>query len=144
MCPFPPKGFYEPNSPIVSLIPNFRVAELDYYRRTRIYPAHHIVGLRREVFEGTQQIAVAIYQTLDRARLYWQQHRLHMAELAPWIEAEIEETMALMGADWQPSGVTANRQVIAALCEEELAQGLIDRPLDACTVFAEFDGVLRT
>lgn len=144
MCPFPPKGFYEPHGPLVRLIPNFRAAELEYYRRTKIYPAHHIVGLRRDIFESMPQIAVAIYQTLDRARLYWQQHRLYMAELTPWILADLEETMAVLGADWQPSGIAANRHVVAALCEEELAQGLVERPIDPASVFAEFDGVLKT
>lgn len=144
MCPFPPKGFYEANSPIVRIIPDYRAAELEYYQRTGIFPVHHIVGLRRDVFERTPQIAVGIYQALDRSRLLWQQRRLFMAELTPWTLAEIETTMDLLGADWQPNGLTANRGVIRALCEEELAQGLIDHPLDPETVFAEFDVVMTT
>jgi 4,5-dihydroxyphthalate decarboxylase len=144
MCPFPPQGFYVPDSPIVRLIPDYRAAERAYYARKRIYPVHHVVALRRDLFEGAPQTAVAIYQALDRARLLWQQRRLFMAELTPWILADIEDTMALLGADWQPSGVTANKTAIAALCEEELAQGLIERPIDPATVFAEFDAVLKT
>lgn len=144
MCPFPPKGFYEVNSPIIRLIPDYRRAEQEYYRRTGIYPAHHIIGLRRNAFEQNPQVAVALYQTLDRARLLWQQRRLFMAELTPWTLTDLEETAALMGADWQPSGVTANRKVIQALCEEESAQGLVERPIDPTTVFAEFDEVLKT
>lgn len=144
MCPFPPKGFYEANSPIVRLIPDYRRAEQEYYRRTGIYPAHHIIGLRREVFERTPQVAVSLYRTLDQARLLWQERRLFMAELTPWILAEIEETASLMGADWQPNGVTANRKVIQALCEEESAQKLVERPIDPATVFADFDQLLKT
>jgi hypothetical protein len=67
-----------------------------------------------------------------------------MAELTPWILAEIEETASLMGADWQPNGVTANRKVIQALCEEESAQKLVERPIDPATVFADFDQLLKT
>lgn len=144
MCPFPPKGFYEADSPIVRIIPDYRAAELEYYERTGLFPVHHIVALRRDVFERTPQIAVAIYQALDRSRLLWQQRRLFMAELTPWTLAEIETTIDLLGADWQPNGLTANRGVIQALCEEELAQGLIDQPLDSETVFAEFDAVMKT
>jgi 4,5-dihydroxyphthalate decarboxylase len=144
MCPFPPRGFYETGSKIVRLIPDYPAAEREYYRRTGIYPAHHIVGLRREFFERTPQVAVSIYQALDRARLLWQQRRLYMAELTPWILAEIEATMDLMGTDWQPNGTLANSGVIRALCEEELAQGLIDQPLDPDTVFADFNAVLKT
>jgi 4,5-dihydroxyphthalate decarboxylase len=142
MCPFPPDGFYDPGSPIVRLIPEYRAEERAYYHRTGLYPVHHIVGLRREVFERSPQIALDLYDGLDRARLLWQQRRLFMAESTPWVLAEMEETAALMGADWHPSGVSANRRVIEALCEEEFAQGLIDRRLDPAAVFAEFD-VLR-
>jgi 4,5-dihydroxyphthalate decarboxylase len=144
MCPFPPVGFYAPNSPLVRLIPDYRSAEQAYYRRTGIYPAHHVIGIRRAVFERAPQTAVSLYQALDRARLLWQQRRLYTAELTPWTLADIEETAALLGQDWQPSGVSANRNVIAALCAEELAQGLVTRPIDPAEVFAEFERVLKT
>lgn len=144
MCPFPPKGFYDANSPFVRLLPDYRRAEREYYQRTGLYPAHHIIGLRRQVFEKSPQVAVSLYRTLDQARVQWQQQRLFMAELTPWTLTDIEDTAALMGADWQPSGVEANRKVIAALCEEELAQGLIERPIDPATVFADFAAVLKT
>jgi 4,5-dihydroxyphthalate decarboxylase len=145
VAPLTPLGFYEPNSPIVRLLPDYRQAELAYYRRTALYPAHHIVGLRRETFDRSPQLAVSLYSALDRARQLWQvRGRSYMGELTPWTLSEVEDTMALMGPDWQPSGVTANRGVIAALCEEEYAQGLVGRPIDPETVFAEFDAVMKT
>jgi 4,5-dihydroxyphthalate decarboxylase len=144
MVPFPPKGFYDPDGPIVRVLGDYRAAELDYYRRTRIYPIHHIVGLRRQVFERDPQVAVAIYKTLEAARLYWQRQRFFMAELTPWVLTDMEETVALMGPDWQPGGVRANAHITRTLCDEELAQRLIEGPLDPDTVFAEFDAVLET
>jgi 4,5-dihydroxyphthalate decarboxylase len=144
MCPFPPKGFYEAQAPIVRLIPDYQRAEREYYTRTKIYPIHHIVAMRRDAFERDPQVAVAVYRTLDRARLYWQKQRLFMAELTPWQLVDLEHTASVMGADWQPSGVSANRHIIKALCDEELAQGLIDRPVDPASVFADFDAVQKT
>jgi 4,5-dihydroxyphthalate decarboxylase len=67
-----------------------------------------------------------------------------MAELTPWVLADMEETAALMGSDWQPGGVRANAHIIRALCDEELAQRLIDKPLDPEAVFADFDAILAT
>jgi hypothetical protein len=89
-------------------------------------------------------VAVAIYRALDQTRLYWQKQRLFMAELTPWVLGDLENTISVMGADWQPSGVSANRHIIKALCDEETAQGLIDHPVDPASVFAEFDAVLKT
>lgn len=100
--------------------------------------------MRRDAFARDPQVAVAVYRTLDKARLYWQTQRFLMAELTPWQLVDLETTASVMGADWQPSGVSANRHIIKALCDEELAQGLIERPLDPALVFAEFDAVLKT
>lgn len=144
MCPFPPKGFYEAQGPIVRLLSDYQKAEREYYDRTKIYPIHHIVALRRDVFERDPQLAVAVYRALDQARLYWQKQRLFMAEMTPWVLVDLENTASVMGADWQPSGVAANRHIIKALCDEEIAQGLIDRPVDPGSVFADFDAVLKT
>jgi 4,5-dihydroxyphthalate decarboxylase len=144
MCPFPPKGFYEPQGQIVRLIADYQRAEREYYDRTKIFPIHHIVAMRREMFERNPQVAVAIYRALDQTRLYWQKQRLFMAELTPWVLGDLENTISVMGADWQPSGVSANRHIIKALCDEETAQGLIDHPVDPASVFAEFDAVLKT
>jgi 4,5-dihydroxyphthalate decarboxylase len=144
ICPVPPQGFYANDGGIVRLIPDYRTAEREYYQRTRIFPPHHIVGLRRTIFEHAPGVAAELYRTLERSRLLWQRQRLYMAELAPWVLAEMEETIALMGADWKPNGVAANRAAIEGLCEEMRAQGLIERPIDPGSVFADFDAVLGT
>ncbi len=138
MCPFPPRGFYEPESPIVRLIPDFRQAEQEYYRRTGIYPAHHIVGIRRDVFERDPWVARSLYEALEQSKNVWLEVRRQVPEAPPWLLAEIEETMALMGRDWRPSGIEANRLMIQALCDELFAQDLIARTLDGPGAFAEF------
>lgn len=143
MCPWPPKGFYEADSPIVRLIPDYQQAEREYYLRTGIYPGQHIIVLRREVFERDPWIARSLYLALDRSMALWQEQRRKLAEATPWMLADIEEASRLMGHDWQPNGVEANRKMIQALCDEEFAQRLIARPLDGATVFAEFEQAMR-
>ena len=39
--------------------------------------------------------------------------------------------------------VSPNQKMIQALCDEELAQGLISQPLDAGEVFAEFERAME-
>jgi 4,5-dihydroxyphthalate decarboxylase len=144
MCPVPPKGFYAPASKIVRLFRNYKREERGYYARTGIYPTAHIVGIRREVFERDPSVAVSLYRALDQARLQWQQHKWDNPEFTPWELAAIEEAGKLMGSDWQPNGVAANRKPIQALCEEEYAQGLVSRPISPDEVFADFDAALKT
>jgi 4,5-dihydroxyphthalate decarboxylase len=139
MIALPPQGFYEPDSPIVRVIPDYRVAERAYYERTGLYPAHHIVGIRREIFERHPWVAQSLFDAFERSKSIWQGRR-RLAETTPWLLAEIEAATALMGTlDWQPNGVEPNRAMTAALCDELYAQGLIDQPLDPETVFAEFE-----
>ncbi len=143
MVPIPPKDFYDKNSPIVRIYPDYRRVEQEYYHRTGIYPGHHIIVVRREVFEKQPWIAPSLYNALDKSRVLWQEHRLDLAELTPWSLPDIEDTIALMGRDWHPNGVQANRKVIQALCDEEYAQGLIPKPLDASSVFADFEKAVK-
>ena len=141
MCPNPPKGFYEPNSPIVRLFADYRRAEQDYNRRTKIYPLQHIIGIRRAVFERDPSAALEFFKALDKSRLLWQERRRAWSEISPWLLTEIEESTALMGYDWQPYGVAPNRHAIQAFCDELVAQNLIAQPLDASAVFAEFERI---
>jgi len=139
MCPWPPAGFYDPGCPIVRLIANYRRVEQEYARRVGYYPAHHIVAVRREVFDRDPWIASSLYQALERSRIQSQRNRRSLADTTPWLLADIEETSELLGDDWQPNGVGPNQKMIQALCDEELEQGLIESPLDSAQVFEEFE-----
>lgn len=143
MCPLPPAGFRPNEGPIARLIPDFRRAEQEYYRRTGVNPAGHIVTLRRPVFERAPWVARSLYEVLDRSQTLWQQRRRRLNDTTPWLLDDIEQATALFGQDWRPNGVEANRRAIEVLCEEELAQGMIDKPLDPASVFADFEAVMR-
>ena len=136
MIPYPPAGFYEPDSPTMRLIPDYRAAERAYLKRVGFYPAHHLIALRRDVFERDPWVAQSLFRALETSRLRWQQERLLLAETTPWMLPEIEEAMALLGADWQPNGLAPNRPMIAALCDEEYAQRLVAQPIDPREPFA--------
>jgi 4,5-dihydroxyphthalate decarboxylase len=139
MCPLPPPGLYEKDSLIVRLYPDFRSVERDYYRRTGLYPIHHVLGMRREVFAAHPGIARELFRVLEESRRLWQANRAEWAEATPWYQAEIEEVAALMGADWHRNGLAENRLVVQALCDEMYAQGLLAPPLECDTLFADYE-----
>ncbi len=143
LIPYTPAGFYDPDSPIVRVLENFVEEEQAYYRRTGIYPAHHIVGIRRASFERNPWIARSLYDALEQSRLLWQDRRWHFPDTTPWLLDALEDVTRLMGPDWRPYGVEPNRHMVAALCAEQYAQGLVAEPYDSSHAFAEFEQAVR-
>jgi 4,5-dihydroxyphthalate decarboxylase len=139
MCPWPPKAFYGVDAQIVRLIPDYRKAEQAYVRRVGYYPAHHILAIRRQVFEQHPWLVRSLYEACEQAKFQSQENRRFLADSTPWVLADIEETIEILGPDWQPYGVEPNRRMIQSLCDEEFAQRLIAQPLDSAAVFAEFE-----
>jgi len=144
MCPMPPQRFYEENSQIVRLLADFKSEEQAYYRRTGVNPGHHIIGLRRSVFEQDPTIAKRLYTALNQSMAIWMERRLYLAETSAWVLADIEESMAVLGRDWQPNGIKNNQKMIKTLCDEEYNQGIIAAPLDSTSVFADFETLIET
>lgn len=139
MCPLPPPGFSETDSGIVRLYPDFRHVEQDYYRRTGLYPIHHVLGMRREVFVAHPWIAHELFRVLEEARRLWQANRAQWAEATPWYQAEIEDVASLMGREWHRNGLAANRLVVQTLADEMHAQGLLACRLDCDSLFADYE-----
>ena len=53
------------NPDIVRLYPDYRAAEIDYYKRTKIFPIMHTVVIRRDVHEQHPFVATALYHALQ-------------------------------------------------------------------------------
>jgi 4,5-dihydroxyphthalate decarboxylase len=138
MCPWPPRAYREPEAKIVRLYADYRAAERQYYLRTKIFPAHHLVALRREVVERHPWLVGSIYQAFVRARDRSDKNHWVLAESSPWLLADLEEQAALMGTDFKPYGYRENRAMVVAFCEEQFAQGLIRERVSPDDAFADF------
>ena len=136
---WPPAGFGGSGSPIVRLFPDFRAVERDDYRRTRLYPAHHVVVLRRAVVEASPWVVRSLWTALVQAREHAARTRRLLHESSAWLLADLEEEAELLGPDFQFYGTRGNRPMIAAFCEEQWAQKLVPRRLDPAEVFDDFD-----
>lgn len=138
MVPWPPTGFFTPESEFVHLIRDFRAAEQAYFKRVGYCPGIHVVGMRRSVFERDPSVAPRLVAAFEESKRLWREDRRKFADTTPWVLAELEETARLMGEDWQPYGVEPNRAMLAAFCAEQSAQGLVTKPLDPDTAFADY------
>ena len=58
--------------------------------------------------------------------------------VSPWLDAELEETEALMGADFHADGFERNRATIEVFAEQAHMAGIVGRRISAEEYFAEF------
>jgi 4,5-dihydroxyphthalate decarboxylase len=121
------------------LFPNYAELEKDYYRRTKIYPIMHTVVIRRDIYDRDPWVALSLYKALARAKHYSQQL---MAETGSpkasfaWLQPLIEEEQSIIGKDWYPYGIEANRESIDALLQYSHEQGLSRRRVKLEELFA--------
>jgi 4,5-dihydroxyphthalate decarboxylase len=144
MCPHPPKGFDDHGSSVVRLIPNYRQVEMDYYRRTGIFPIIHVIGVRRQVYEKHPWVLTSLFKALDESKKLSMANRKKLSDTTPWLIAEIEDATALFGKDYYPYGIEHSRKVIQALCDEQFAQGLISERVDGAIAFPEFEAAMTS
>ena len=58
---------YGRNPNVARLFPDFRTAEKDYYRTTKIFPIMHLIVLRRDFYEKHPFAATSLYQAFCAA-----------------------------------------------------------------------------
>src|SRR5204863_10221404 len=131
--------FYEPDGQVRRLYPDFVSVEQAYFKRTGIYPGHHVIVLHRDLVEAHPEVVGRLYTAFDEARKATEATFRAIAEILPWLLAEIEQDTRLMGPDLYPYGVEPNRHMIAAFCDEQAAQRLTPERLDPACVFADFE-----
>jgi len=114
-------------------------AAQDYYRRTRIFPIMHVVGIRRALVEQHPWLPVAVYQAFEAAKA------IALERLAdpsapkaslPFLEELLAATQQLMGRDYWPYGVAANRATLEAFLAHHHGQGLSARRVTVEELFA--------
>jgi 4,5-dihydroxyphthalate decarboxylase len=130
---------YDPvNGPIVRLFSDIRTIERDYFRSTRCFPPQHLVILRRDVWERNRWIARSLTDAFIRCNDAFATAQRQFPYVSPWLEAELEETAAVMGADFHPYGFEKNRDTIDIFCRQALELGIVGGLITAEEYFAEF------
>lgn len=139
LAPLEPKALYEKNCPFVRLFDDYPSAERDYFKRTGIFPGHHVVCVKRSFHDAHPDLTPAIYLGLDESKRSFDENAKLFGQSSPWLLRDLETAQALMGEDWRPYGIKNNRKMIDALCRELFEQGLAPRRVDPSELFPEFE-----
>ncbi len=133
-----PRHYHPANGPIVRLFPDSRAVERDYFARTGCFPPQHLIVLRREVWEPSKWIARSLTDAFIRCNDLFAAAQRNFPYVSPWLDLELEETEALMGADFHPYGFARNRAAIDTFCRQAHDLGITRRLIAAEEYFAEF------
>ncbi|MFD7061857.1 4,5-dihydroxyphthalate decarboxylase [Streptomyces sp. NPDC059906] len=129
------------------LFPDYEAVERDYYRRTGIFPMMHVVAIRREL-AAEPGLVESVYRAFKRAKEIVQDRyragaaKQHMSVITPWFSELFDENRALLGEDWWPYGVGANRKAVDTFLRYHYEQGLSKRLLTSEDIFVP--GLLDT
>ncbi len=134
-----PSCFLRGAANVGRLFPDYRRTEENYFRRTKIFPVMHIVGIRKELVSAHPWLAASVMKAFIKAKA------LAMAELGqighlfvslPWSVSEYQSARALMGDDFWSYGFEANKHVLETFTRYHHAQGLSARKVAPEELFA--------
>jgi 4,5-dihydroxyphthalate decarboxylase len=135
-----PSSFLQGSPKVERLFPNYKDVEIDYYKRTKIFPIMHVLVIRKEVYDKNPWVARSIYKAFNEAKdlairnLNFPTNTLSCT--LPWLTWEREQLAAIFGPDWWPYGIEANRHVLEHLIRYMDEQGLLARRLTVEEIFA--------
>jgi 4,5-dihydroxyphthalate decarboxylase len=135
-----PQALLDGSPNVARLFPDYETVERDYYRRTGIFPLMHVIAVHKEL-AAKPDVMTAIYRAFTEAKeSAARQYRdgmakQHMALMTPWFSELFAENRRLLGEDWWPYGVDANRTAVDTFLRYHHEQGLSTRELTSEDIF---------
>jgi 4,5-dihydroxyphthalate decarboxylase len=125
--------------PGVRLFKDYRVAEVDYWKKTRIFPIMHVLALRRDVYEKNRWVAMNLFQAFQEAK---KRSTARVSEFGlshlplPWIPDHVRQWREIAGDDFWPYGVEPNRPTLEAFLQYGYEQGVCKKRIKVEDLFA--------
>ncbi|MFQ5903396.1 MAG: ABC transporter substrate-binding protein [Candidatus Binatia bacterium] len=121
------------------LFENYKELELDYYKRTRIFPIMHTTAIKQEIVDQYPWVPVNMMEAFQRAKetAYKRMENPRRVPLA-WFRHALEEQEDILGRDpWVYGLGEANRKNLETLILYSHEQGLIGRRIPLEELFVE-------
>jgi 4,5-dihydroxyphthalate decarboxylase len=133
-----PQAYHPVDGRLARLFPDFRPVEQEYFRKTGAFPPQHLIVLRREAWEANRWIARSLTEAFVAANDTFTAAQKSFPYATPWLEAELEDTEAVMGGDFHPYGLERNRAQVDMFAGEALRLGLTGRRVTVEEFFADY------
>ena len=131
-----PSCFVKGSPKVKRLFPNYKEVEIDYFKRTKIFPIMHVLVIRKEVYDKNPWVARSLYKAFCDAKDHAIKN-MHLSNTLACTSWEREQMKEIFGSsDWWPYGIEANRHLLEHLIRYMGEQGLLARTLKVEEVFA--------
>jgi len=124
---------------VARLFPNYKELEVDYYKRTGIFPIMHTTAIQQEVVDRYPWVPSSLFRAFEKAKAaaYKRMENPRRVPLA-WFRHALEEQEELLGKDpWVYGLGAANRKNLETLMQYSAEQGFIGGKMTVEKLFAE-------
>lgn len=128
--PRAPSCFERGHPNVGYLFPDPQEAAKEWFRRTKLFPIMHLLGIRRTLAEQHPWLPSAVYKAFEQSKA------VALAKLGdtsatkvtlPFVEEQLRAARMLMGEDFWPYGLAPNRHVLERFLERHHTEGLSSR-----------------
>jgi 4,5-dihydroxyphthalate decarboxylase len=137
--PRTPRCFAEGDPAVGRLFPDYRAAEVGYWRETGIFPIMHVVVIRSDVYQRQRWIARSLTDAFEAARaiaLAGLTETASLRYMLPWLPDDVASVQRVLGDDYWTYGLAGNETALATFARYSCEQGLIPAPYEPGELFA--------
>jgi 4,5-dihydroxyphthalate decarboxylase len=134
----PPNCFLQNHPNIRRLFENFVEVEKRYIQETGIFPIMHVIAVKKELLDRHPWIAMNLFTAFEEAKNRSLERALFVGSRypIPWTYEYAREAQELIGKDFWPYGIEANRTTLNAFLQYANEQGVCHRLLRPEELFA--------
>lgn len=135
----PPACHVQGDARVRRLFEDYRPVELQYWKRTGIYPIMNVIAMRREVYERHRWLAMNLFKAFEEAK---NRSRARILDTTasyypvPWMAENTAISRELLGTDFWPYGIEPNRKTLEAFTCYAFEQGVCHRKVAVEEMFA--------
>jgi 4,5-dihydroxyphthalate decarboxylase len=121
------------------LFPNYRELEIDYFKRTGIFPIMHTTSIKQAIVDKHPWVPASLMRAFEESKKisYKRMENPRIVPLA-WFRSFVEEQEEIFGGDpWIYGLGESNRKNVQTLMQYSFEQGLIGRRMTMGELFID-------
>lgn len=132
-----PRAIQERSPKLKRLFPDYQRLEVDYYKKTNLFPIMHTVVIRAALLKTNPWIAESLITAFNEAKeIAYQTIRTSGDKVSyVWAKSLLDEQYQVLGEDPYPYTLAQNRKTLETLMQYQVEQGILAEPMKLDDIF---------